>query len=339
MVKRLVFTTIAGFVAALGATGILYAQNTQVNSDPIRSGLWTGANLEFDTNNQNNAATSNSARSTSTGGTRYPTPSTNTGGTRYPSQGNQTQSNGSTNGTYAALGDSVAAGLGLSGNQGGGQCGRTSQAYPYRVAQSTGLSLNHIACSGATVGDLVSRQGVSGPNIPAQLDTAFVSGTPRLITITAGANDVKWVDFLKICYTSTCANQLNTLAANGYMMVLRAKMEYVLRDIERRSNGNPPQVIVTGYYNPVSNACKNRIAQITPDEIDWLNTERSTLNRTIRDVVADHSFATYASTNFDGHGICSSDSWVQGLNDAAPLHPTAAGQAAIADSVLQTINR
>src|SRR6266540_5458482 len=58
---------------------------------------------------------------------------------------------------YVALGDSVAAGLGLASSAGTGQspqCGRSTAAYAYQVARAKNLELEHLACSGATVGDL-----------------------------------------------------------------------------------------------------------------------------------------------------------------------------------------
>jgi hypothetical protein len=39
---------------------------------------------------------------------------------------------------------------------------------------------------------------------------------------------------------------------------------------------------------------------------------------------------TVAHPDFTGHGLCSSDPWVQGIASDAPFHPTAAGELAIA---------
>lgn len=271
-----------------------------------------------------------------TGGTQAPAATT-----PMPSQTTTTPSNNGSGGTYAALGDSVAAGLGLppvaNATAQDTQCGRSSQAYPYMVAQQRQLRLIHVACSGATIGDLVTNQGVSGPNLQPQLDAAYANGTPQLITITAGANDVHWTDFLRLCYSFNCATTINSTVARGYTLVAGAKLDYAFQDIANRSNGHPPTVIITGYYNPVSNYCSGRQSNVTADEINWLNTQRDALNKTIRDTAARYSFVKYASADFTGHGLCSSDPWTQGLNDPAPLHPTAAGQAQIAQSILGTL--
>lgn len=242
-------------------------------------------------------------------------------------------------GVYAAMGDSVAAGLGLSpvadptGDD--TRCGRSSQGYPNLVAQSKQLRLINASCSGATVGDIVTKQGVDGPNVARQLDTAFSAGTPQLITITAGANDVHWTEFLKTCYASNCNTKTANVAATALIEGMKLKLAYALQAISDRSNGQPPVVVVTGYYNPISNACKGHQNYATNAEIDFLNNQRYNLNTAIHNVVGLYSFARYASTDFTGHALCSTDSWIQGLNDNAPIHPTAQGQQHIAEAVLE----
>jgi lysophospholipase L1-like esterase len=269
-------------------------------SDPIRSGLQQGASLSF----------SNGRTST----------------TVAPG-----------NGTLVALGDSVAAGLGLPSSGGDARCGRSNQAYGAQVAASMNLQFVHAACSGATVGDLVTRQGVNGPNIPAQLDTAFRNGTPSVITITAGANDLQWLLFIRKCVATDCGTAADTTAANALRTAMELKLTYALESIQTRSMGNPPRVIITGYYNPISNYCKGRQSQVANAEIDWLNQQRDQLNVSIRNSISAYPFVKYASTNFTDHSICATVPWTQGLNDPAPLHPNAAGQQVIAKSVLNAL--
>lgn len=247
------------------------------------------------------------------------------------------------NKVYAALGDSVAAGLGLvpkinpTGND--TSCGRSRHAYAHNVATRVNMSLVNAACSGATAGDMFTAQGVDGPNIPAQLDTAFASGTPSLITITAGANDAHWADFIRGCYATNCANEASTLLANGYLVILQAKLHVAFSSIYLRSGGNPPTVIMTGYYNPLSQKCTKVQQNITSDEITWLAGETNALNQTIKDVAANYSFVRFAPVDFSGHDLCSADSWVQGLADNAPFHPTARGQQAYANAVMRAYKR
>ncbi|HET8709177.1 MAG TPA: SGNH/GDSL hydrolase family protein [Candidatus Saccharimonadales bacterium] len=244
--------------------------------------------------------------------------------------------------TYAALGDSVAAGAGLPSAANASaqdiQCDRSTQAYPRLVARKAGYALIDKACSGATAGDLVTQQHIKGPNPAAQLDGAFARGTPALITITAGANDAHWEQFIRACYATTCNTESYTLAANAFLVALQTKLYYVFYAIQARSHGQPPQVIVTGYYNPLSDRCSALQQDITPNEINWLSAETAALNQTLQQVTDRFSFAQFVPISFTGHDICAPSPWVQSLSDPAPFHPTATGQQVISRQILRTLN-
>jgi hypothetical protein len=245
MIKRLSLLIMAALFTVSGLGAVANAQaNGIVRSVCEGASAAAGSPTCYPSNTSNS-----SSRSTSngTGGTSAPSTSTNsnsTGGTVY-NNNNSSNSNGSTNnqstsnrpsntnlgnnsGIYAAMGDSVAAGLGLTGmsnaNSNDTQCGRSSQGYPSLVAQQTGYRLVNVACSGATAGDLYTNQGVQGPNIGPQLDQAFRQGTPQLITITAGANDVHWDSFARACYATDCATSLNAGLARFYLTGLQSKL-------------------------------------------------------------------------------------------------------------------
>ncbi len=237
---------------------------------------------------------------------------------------------------YAALGDSVAAGAGLSSPAGGDKrCDQTFEAYVYQVADMRGLEINNLACAGATMGDLFTEQVLPGANIPPQLDGAFANGTPELITITAGANDVRWSDFLRECFASTCGTAADDTAMNGLLEALRVKTKHALKSIDGRSSGSPPDVIMTGYYHALSDRCAEIEPRLTLQEIEWLNLQTDRLNRTLERAASHSDFAEFVpiASEFEGHDICSIKPWVQGLDDAAPFHPTADGQRAIAEAV------
>lgn len=310
MKKTIVTTVLAAFLLTLGLPmaypSTTYAQSSN-NSNPIWEGLWSGVNLNIG---------HSSRRSNKSSPTSSTTPSH----------------------IYAALGDSVAAGQGLNGGSLDSQCGRSPQAYATKVAKEKKLQLIHAACSGATVGDLFTQQHISGPNPQPQLDTAFAKGTPELITITAGANDVSWFNYLKLrCYQSTCGSDIDNGVLNALRSTMHAKYLIALADIQNRSNGHPPTVVITGYYNPLSTRCSSIQSQITPSELAWINAQVRALNNTLQDISNDFSFTKFVAVNFSGHDLCSSSPWVQGINDPAPLHPTGRGQEAIAQSVLRVL--
>lgn len=239
---------------------------------------------------------------------------------------------------YVALGDSIAAGLGLAGST-TNSCKRSTEAYSQAVATALNMKLQNFACSGATAGDLVTRQHIQGPNPPAQLKQAFRDGTPDLITVTVGANDVHWAGFTKACYAGDCATRTNTRLANGFLTALQAKLYYALYSIKVRSHGAPPQVVLTGYYQTFSDQCAAIQTEITPREISWLRAETDALNQTVRQVAAHFSFVTFAPVDFTGHDVCSMEPWLKLPGEPGSFHPNLAGQAAIAQAVLAKISQ
>ncbi len=322
--KRTIIALLAvGLVISSGMNvGVAAAQSSSSSRSNTASiiwdGLWAGSNMDV---SSAFSSKSSIASNKQTASTKASTPA--------KSQ------------VYAALGDSVAAGVGLpsvsNATSQDTQCGRSAQAYPYQVASAINLSLVHKACSGAKAGDLFTKQAVSGPNIAPQLDAAFAGGTPKLITITAGANDAHWIDFIRACYALDCNTRPKTILADAYLSALKLKLYYLFADIQARSNGTPPTVVVTGYYNPLSSQCTRLQQNITAGEITWLEAEVRALNQTLQQVSARFSFVKFAPVSFAGHDICSAAPWVQSLSDPAPFHPTAVGQRVIGQSVLRTL--
>lgn len=314
---------VAGLLFGSLAPTVANAQSTNTSTDGtglILCGLWAGANLDLLSGLQ---CTSN----TNTG---TPRPSTTPAPTPMPPKASA---------SYVALGDSVAAGLGLpmslNASAQDTQCGRSPEAYPNIVASRLNLNLTNVACSGATAGDLFTQQRISGPNPPAQLSQAFAGGTPQLMTITTGANDAHWAALIRACYATDCTGSVYATLARAYLLSMQTKLSIGLSSLQARSKGSPPEVLITGYYDPLSANCSNQVPRVTPAEITWLRNETTNLNQTIQNVASQFSFAKFVPISFDGHDICSSSPWVQDINASAPFHPTDRGQQAIADAVVQ----
>lgn len=241
---------------------------------------------------------------------------------------------GATSGAYAALGDSVAAGAGLGGTA---PCYQSAESYGYIVGRSTSLPIHHLACTGAKVDEgLYGEQTRDGYTLPAQLSQAFAGGAPSLVTITIGANDARWTQFIRQCYYIRCGYDVDTARFAAYLADLKLELNIAMARIHTLSNGTPPQVIVTGYYTPFSSVTCSDTNGLTTAEVSWLNSRTAALNEAIRGTTIKYSYAHFAPVSFAGHELCAADSWIQGPSAAMPFHPTTAGQASIASAVLAT---
>lgn len=246
---------------------------------------------------------------------------------------------------YAALGDSVAAGYGLpvaaNASAEDRLCGRSTAAYPYQVATGLNMTLQHLACTGAKADEgLYGVQNRNGTRLTPQLTTAFAPGRPDLITITIGANDARWTQFIRDCYVWRCGSTWDDARAVVYRADLKAELIWTLYKIRTLSNGNPPKVLMNGYYAPFAAAdCAEKQGKVTVQEVAWLNKQVGLLNQSIQNSAGLYSFARFVPVSFAGHELCSTQPWVQGLAAAGPFHPTAAGQTAIAGANLTAYRR
>jgi lysophospholipase L1-like esterase len=233
-------------------------------------------------------------------------------------------------GSLVSLGDSVAAGDGLPEGSGAqaSVCHQSNEAYPYLIAQSRNMQLHQFACSGAqTAAGILGIQTIGNQTVPAQLSAAapYIKGSDVVITI--GANDVGWDTFLTECAQSNCMTTANLALFNAKLTTLKGNLDTILQAIAAE---HPHQVVLNTYYSLVANTdtCLQSYG-ITSTTIQWVNQQESLLNAAIISA-AQHYHDTYATITFSGHGICSSDPWIQGLYSSAPLHPAAEGQENIA---------
>jgi hypothetical protein len=108
-------------------------------------------------------------------------------------------------------------------------------------------------------------------------------------------------------------------------------------EINARSAGNPPRVLIGSYYMPFSTLDCIGTNRITPTEVAWLEGQTASLNQAIKSVTPLFSFVEFVPIDFTGHDVCSSDPWVQGIDAEAPFHPTNTGQTAISQAFVTTI--
>lgn len=233
---------------------------------------------------------------------------------------------------YVAMGDSVAAGSGLpDGNE---ECDRSSGAYSVTVAAALTMDETNLACSGAKVDEgIYGEQTRRGRTVPQQLSRAFENGTPQLITLTIGANDMRWVQLITQCYVVTCGNAQDTSMVATSLATFSVELDYVLRRVSQQSGEHPPTVLLSGYYDPTLDAgCVP--SHLSAYEIVWLSEQTAALNQVIRSVAERYPFAAYAPVDFTGHGFCAAEPWIKQADERGRFHPNQAGQQALARAVI-----
>ncbi len=244
-------------------------------------------------------------------------------------------------GTYVALGDSVAAGVGLDEYADSSACNRTTQAYSRLVAAKLRYKLQSVACGGATTQNgLVGPQDVNQLMVPPQIKAATTGSKPQLITLTIGANDADWTTFLQKCYVATCGSSSDTDAVNTGVASAVGNIRIALDQIRNTYPNSTPRVVITEYYQLFPASPGTNCAELTgidTSELAWIATLQNSVNAALQSVATDYSFARYVPISFAGHELCTTTPWIQGLGAKAAYHPTAAGQAAMADQIVQAL--
>lgn len=243
-------------------------------------------------------------------------------------------------GDYVALGDSVAAGVGLMTDSDTSACDRTDQSYPFLVAKTLHYRLTNLACSGATINQgITDSQTVNELDITPQLETLYTK-RPKLITLTIGANDVGWLSLLAKCYRAQCGTSDDKQQFEAQLVTTRDSLKAILSSI-RTHYQSTSRLLVVGYYDvfSTSDASCSDTNGLTSDELAWGRDMQGKLNEMLQSTVAETDAGEFMAANFSGHELCTQTSWVQGLTDKAPYHPNAAGQTAIAKQIENLVGK
>lgn len=251
-----------------------------------------------------------------------------------------------TNSYYVALGSSYAAGLGLGPRAPGSPIisARTVNGYPQQLARLLKVpSFTDMSSSGSTVRHVLhGGQMLLGPQIDA------LGPDTRLVTLTAGGNDVGYVGDLTAMAYSNQGGIIGTLVGvfwNGAKPVAERKfsdlennLTATLFEIRRRS---PSARIVVATYPtilPDSGTCA--ALGISEGQAELMRVVGLKLAETTRTaaVKAGVTIVDVASLSH-GHDACQNDPWVNGFRPkaGADFHPTLAGARATAQAVAATI--
>ncbi len=253
-------------------------------------------------------------------------------------------------GSYVALGDSYSSGA-LVPNQVDLNCTRSDHNYPSVVRASVGSSsFTDVSCGGATTADILNPgAGELGIAVPAQVDA--LSTTTKVVTVGIGGNDIGFAGIITSCtelsfnspFGSPCKDKYTAGGVDQLQQRIAAtasKVAAVLSAIHAHAPN--ARVLLVGYpvIAPDSGFGCWPLVPIAYGDIPYLRNTEKSLNAMLQAQAATGG-ATYVDTYTPsiGHDFCKSTStrWVEGLfpgNPAAPFHPNANGEAAMARAVL-----
>lgn len=233
------------------------------------------------------------------------------------------------------IGDSTASGAGLPQAPDASSldraCGRSGESYASDLATVNKWNVLNLACSSATIPNgLLGLQLLgNGQVAPAQVVEAEQATHAKVIVVSVGADDVSWALMTRLCAASTVCNDKVSAAYFNKLLGQFTRSYYQLlgqlADLPWR-----PKVLINEYYNPFGSslACLSHY-QVTPSKVKALLSRLGQLNAVLAQGSQAFGFALVQPA-FAGHELCTADPYVQGPADPAPLHPTAAGQLAIA---------
>jgi lysophospholipase L1-like esterase len=251
-------------------------------------------------------------------------------------------------GRYVALGDSYVSGP-LIPVQSGGLCLRSSQNYPSLTAAALGYALDDASCSGSTTNEMDNPQTELGITINApELDS--VTGDTNLVTLGIGGNDIGFINIIETCAEESltsptgdpCTQHYSAGGTDQLAAAIEAtgpKVGSVLQQIHQ--NAPHATVYVVGYPDilpEAGNGCWP-VVPLASGDIGYLRQTEKELNQMLADEASVNG-ATYVDTYTPtiGHDVCQAIGvkWIEGLvptSPAAPFHPNARGEAAMAKAL------
>ena len=245
---------------------------------------------------------------------------------------------------YVALGDSFAAlGPTSAPTTGPAGCLRSTRNYPALVAQRAGAEeFVDATCGGARTADMTSRQIAQ---TPPQLD-ALTAGTD-LVTLSIGGNDIGFGDIASCVFQTPradtgapCRDRLES-ATTAALSELPDRLDRVYAGIRDRS---PDARIITTAYMPLvpdDGGC-DFVSRMSPGDVTWTRHVTERINRIVTEA-ADRADADVAvPTDAAARHACAPPDVrytdFTGVETGShPMHPTAVGQSAMADAVVDLL--
>jgi GDSL-like Lipase/Acylhydrolase family len=233
------------------------------------------------------------------------------------------------------IGDSTAAAVGNPEAQNASAldraCGRSTESYAADLAAVNNWNVLNLACSSATIANgLLGAQVLgNGQIVPPQLAEAQRATHAKVIIVSIGADDVQWSIMTRLCVASAVCNDKVSAAYFNSLISSFTRSYYQLLGDLTQLPGNPA-ILVNEYYTPFGTdiGCLARYG-VTAAKEKVLLSRLAQLNTVLAQGAQTFGFGV-TTPPFAGHELCTADPYVQGPGDPAPLHPTAAGELAIA---------
>jgi lysophospholipase L1-like esterase len=259
-----------------------------------------------------------------------------------------TGASGATKGAYVALGDSYSSGAGIAPVR-DAACNRSSRNYASLVAKRLHYtSFTDATCGGAMTTDLVHQQAGTGNN--AQLDA--LDRHTRLVTLTLGLNDDNMsfaLLFACLSATGDPSQQCRRVLAmsreevDSTVLKVAGRVAASLRLI--RKTAPSARIVLVGYPRilPDTGDCPGRLPMVPAMEplLRHIGSEIDDGWRRAAAAVGADYVDTWSMSR--GHDVCSSHPWVNGASavagEAAPLHPFPAFHRAVADAIVELLQK
>jgi len=229
--------------------------------------------------------------------------------------------------TAAAVGNPLPAGASVLDRA----CGRSGESYADDLGVVNDWNVLNLACSGATIANgLLGAQVLNdGQVAPPQMVEAQRASHAKVIIVSVGADDVEWSIMTRLCVASAVCNDKMSAAFFDQEIGAFTRSYYQLLADLAELAGNPA-VLANQYYSPFGTdiGCLARYG-ITAAKEKVLLSRLGQLNTVLAQGAQTFGFGV-TDPSFTGHELCTADPYVQGPGDPAPLHPTAAGELAIA---------
>jgi len=250
---------------------------------------------------------------------------------------------------YVALGDSYASGPGIP-TQVDSACARSDQNYPSLLAAAKNWQLTDVSCSGATTTALAGPQGAQ----PPQLDA--LGADTDVVTLTIGGNDLGFSNNLATCAGLTSkdptGHPCRTFFTSDGPDLLAQRVNDIAPKITAaldavRQRAPHAKVLVVGYPDLFPDdgfGCTSSAVPLAAGDFAYLRDTEKKLNAMLASRASANRAGyvdTYTSTV--GHDMCrpAGERWIEPLvatAPAAPAHPNAQGQQAMAAAVEHAVH-